>query len=263
MRPLTVPQRANEVWTVDFKGWFRTGNGQRCEPLTVRDLFSRYVLLVRLLPSQHGPAVKAAFTALFQQRGLPEIIRVDNGSPFAGRGPAGLSCLSAWWVRLGIKVEFTRPGCPQDNGAHEQFHRMLKEQTLRPPTWTRQGQQHRLTGWLQRYNRGRPHERLGQTPPARWYCVSPRKFKGTLPKQKYAPGVAVRQVRSNGQIKWAGRKRFIGEAFVGQQVGLRRRQRGIWTVHFQALLLGHLHHSDPGAMRIAVRKPKLLSAKKK
>lgn len=259
---LTVPHQPNAVWTVDFKGWFRAGNGQRCEPLTVRDLFSRYVLLVRLLSSQHGEPVQRAFRALFRQRGLPRIIRVDNGAPFAGRGPAGLSALSAWWVRLGIGVEFTRPGCPQDNGAHEQFHRVLKAETTRPPAWTRQGQQHRTTNWLQRYNQIRPHEGLGLTPPARHYRVSRRKFVAALPIQKYPRAEGVRRVRSNGEIRWDGRLRFIGEAFVGQWVGLRRLNREAWAVEFENLLIGHLHQTDPGAMRPAVRRHQVYPKKR-
>src|SRR5580692_10599814 len=120
-RALTLARRPNQVWTVDFKGWFRAGNGQRCEPLTVRDLFSRYGLLVRLLPTQHWEPVQAEFIRLFRTRGLPEVIRVDNGGPFASKGPAGLSRLSVWWLRMGIRVEFTRPGHPEDNGSHEQI----------------------------------------------------------------------------------------------------------------------------------------------
>jgi transposase InsO family protein len=218
------------VWTVDFKGWFRAGNGERCEPLTVRDLFSRYGLRARVLATQHGPPVQAVFRGLFRQYGLPEVIRMDNGSPFAARGPAGLSRLSAWWMRLGIGVEFTRPGCPQDNGAHEQFHRVLKWETARPPAWTRQGQQHRTTNWLGRYNRLRPHEALGQVVPAKRYRKSRRKFPERLADLKYSPGYVTRRVRSNGEIRWLGTKRFIGEAFVGQSVGLRTIRRGIQAV---------------------------------
>jgi transposase InsO family protein len=248
---LTLAQRPNQVWTVDFKGWFRTGRGERCEPLTVRDLFSRYGLLVRVLPTQHLAPIKAVFTGLFRQRGLPEVIRIDNGGPFASRGPAGLSQLSAWWVRLGIRVEFTRPACPQDNGAHEQFHRVLKGETTRPPALTRRGQQHRCTGWLRRYNYLRPHEALGQTVPAQWYRKSQRVFPSRLPEIHYAKNHQVRRVRSNGEIRWAGRKRFIGEAFIGQFVGLRRRKPGVHTVQFAHLLIGHLHEKDTGAMRPA------------
>jgi transposase InsO family protein len=254
-RVLTPARRPNQVWTVDFKGWFGAGNGERCEPLTVRDLFSRYGLLARLLASQHGPPVKAAFTGLFRAAGVPEVIRVDNGSPFASRGPAGLSRLSAWWVRLGIRVEFTRPGCPQDNGAHEQFHRVLKRETTGPVAGTRQGQQQRTTVWLRHYNQERPHEALNQTVPASWYRKSRRSLPVPVPQLKYDPAWAVRRVRSNGEIRWAGCKRFIGEAFVGQPVGLLRLRRKIYAVYFADVLVGHLHEQEAGAMRPARYRP--------
>lgn len=249
---LTLARRPNHVWTADFKGWFRTGNGERCEPLTVRDAFSRYGLLAAVLPSQHVAPVKAAFARLFKQHGLPEVIRVDNGGPFASRGPAGLSQLSAWWTRLGIHVEFIRPAKPQDNGSHEQFHRVLKAETTQPTARTRRGQQHRCTGWLRQYNRQRPHEALGQKTPAQRYRRSPRKLPTRLPTLRYAAGNHVRQVRSNGEIRWAGRKRFIGEAFVGQAVGLRQLKPNSYAVSFANLLIGHLHEEDVGAMRPAV-----------
>lgn len=246
---LTMANRPHQVWSVDFKGWFRAGNGERCEPLTVRDLFSRYGLMARVLPTQQWRPVQAAFMRLFRERGMPEVIRVDNGGPFASTGPAGLSRLSVWWVRLGISVEFTRPGCPQDNGAHEQFHRVMKRETAKPAAWTRQGQQHRTTGWLRHYNQLRPHEALGQMTPAGKYRRNRRKFPGSLPDLKYGTGYVVRRVRSNGEIRWAGRKRFIGEAFVGQQVGLRLLHQEVYAVYFAQLLIGHLHERDQGAMR--------------
>jgi len=263
--PALTPARGpNHVWTVDFKGWFRAGNGARCEPLTVRDLFSRYVLLARVLPTQHGPPVQAVFTRLFRQHGLPEIIRVDNGSPFAARGPLGLSRLSVWWLRLGIRVEFTRPGCPQDNGAHEQFHGVLKRETTQPAAWTRQGQQHRMTTWLRHYNRERPHEALRQTVPAQWYRKSARRFPAQLPEVRYGQRYAVRRVRSNGEIRWAGRKRFIGEAFVGQTLGLRLIQPGVFGVYLMKGMIGHVHERDLGAMRpVVYRRPTHAHKKKK
>jgi transposase InsO family protein len=246
-----LAQRPNHVWTADFKGWFRALNGERCEPLTVRDLFSRYGLLARVLPSQQVGPVKAVFTRLFKEQGLPEVIRVDNGGPFASTGPAGLSQLSAWWTRLGIRVEFIRPACPQDNGSHEQFHRVMKRETTRPAAQTRRGQQHRCTCWLEHYNRRRPHEALGQWPPIRKYRRSPRQFPQRLPVLRYGRHDQIRQVRSNGEIRWAGRKRFIGEAFIGQPVGLRQLEAGVHAVQFTHLLIGHLHQQDVGAMRPA------------
>src|ERR1035437_5029412 len=164
--PLTRAQTANQVWTVDFKGWWRTADGRRVDPLTVRDLFSRYLLAVRLLPDQQWWRVQAVFRRLFGQYGLPQVIRVDNGGPFASAGRGALSRLSAWWTVLGIRVEFTRPAHPQDNGAHEQMHRVLKAETTRPPSRNPRAQQQRLDRWRQIYNQERPHEALRQKTPA-------------------------------------------------------------------------------------------------
>jgi transposase InsO family protein len=262
-RRLTTAHRPHQVWTVDFKGWFRTGNGERVEPLTVRDLFSRYVLLVRLLPDQRWLRVRAVFTALFRRQGLPEAIRVDNGGPFASSGPAGLSRLSAWWVRLGIRVEFTRPAHPQDNGSHEQFHRVLKRETIRPPAETRRGQQQRTTVWVRGYNCFRPHEALGQKPPVRFHRKNRRRLPARTPRQQYPEGYRERQVRSNGEVRWKGRRRFIGEAFVGQTVGLKPRRRGVHGVYFAHLFIGHLHDDDPGAMRPALYRHRRATARKR
>jgi transposase InsO family protein len=169
-RPLlTRPSRPNEVWTADFKGWFHTTDGTRCYPLTVRDLHSRFLLAIQVRPRQHHADVRAVFTGLFRRFGLPKIIRVDNGSPFGGTGALGLSVLSAWWWRVGVAVEFTRPGHPEDNGAHEQMHRELKRETARPPAQTLQTQQRRSQRWIRYYNHERPHQALGGDVPADHY----------------------------------------------------------------------------------------------
>jgi transposase InsO family protein len=244
-------QEINEVWTVDFKGWFRALNGQRCEPLTVRDLKSRYGLLVQLLPDQKVHRVQPLFRRLFGRAGLPWRLRSDNGGPFASRGPAGLSRLSAWWISLGIEVEFTRPARPQDNGAHEQWHRELKAETTRPVAASRSAQQARTTRWLRHYNETRPHEALAQTVPARHFHRSRRPYRGPQPP-RYPATWASRRVRSNGEIRWQGRRRFVGEAFVGHMLGLRRQRRGVWRVYFYHVLLGELHAQDAGSMRPAV-----------
>jgi len=244
---LTLAQRSNQVWTADFKGWFRTRNGQRIEPLTVRDLFSRHLLSIRLLPDQRWEPVRRVFLRLFRRNGYPAVIRVDNGGPFGSRGPAGLSHLSTWWTALGIRVEFIAPGHPEQNGAHEQMHRMLKAETTRPPSRHLRAQQRRTDRWINIYNRIRPHEGLAQRTPAEVYRPRPGSVRSAL--VSYPKSWAIRRVRSNGEIRWQGRKRFVGEAFVGYAVGLKAKGQGRWAVYFGPLLLGELWCSDPGGLR--------------
>lgn len=157
--------------------------------------------------------------------------------------------LSAWWTALGIGVEFIAPGHPEQNGAHEQMHRVLKAETTQPASPHRRGQQRRTDRWARGYNRIRPHEALGQRAPAEVYCPKPAAPRRVL--LSYPKGWATRRVRRSGQTKWRGRKRFIGEAFVGYPVGLKCRSRGKWEVYFAGLLIGELWEVDPGAIRPA------------
>jgi len=246
---LTKAVRNNQVWTVDFKGWFRTGDGQRVEPLTVRDLFSRYLLAVCVLKDQRWQPVRRIFMRLFGQRGYPEIIRVDNGQPFGSTGALGLSRLSVWWTALGIRVQFIAPGCPGQNGAHEQMHRVFKAELTKPASANRRAQQRRTNRWLKIYNEVRPHEALGQRPPGKIYRAQPAKAR--VVALSYAADWVVRRVRSNGEIKWHGRKRFIGEAFVGYTIGLKRKNRQHWKVRFGELVIGELWDTDASGMRPA------------
>ncbi|MEW6303262.1 MAG: integrase core domain-containing protein [Verrucomicrobiota bacterium] len=245
--PLTVARRSNQVWTVDFKGWFRTQDGRRVQPLTVRDLFSRYGLGIRLLATQSWRPVQRIFLGLFRRYGYPTAIRVDNGQPFGSTGPAGLTRLSAWWTALGMGVEFIAPGHPEQNGAHEQMHRVLKAETTRPASRNLRAQQRRTNRWIYIYNELRPHEGLGQRVPAEVYRPKPGPLRRAV--LSYPRRWAVRRVRSNGQIKWRGRKRFVGEAFVGYPVGLKPLGAKKWAVYFAKVLIGELWESDPGGMR--------------
>ena len=249
--PLTLPRSSNEVWTVDFKGSFCTGDGTRLHPLTVRDLYSRYVLCVRAWRHERHDQVRAMFTRLFGRYGRPRIIRCDHGVPWASTGPLGLSRLSVWWWSLGIRVEFTAKGCPAQNGAHEQHHRILKADTARPAARTMSAQQQRFDRWRRDYNHRRPHEALGQKVPARCY----RPGRGTRVRSPRGTGhgraSAQRRVHPNGEIMWEGRRRFVGDALAGQVVGLYRLAEGVWSVRFLHLEMGHLRRNDPGAMRPA------------
>ena len=246
-RKLTIATRSNHVWTVDFKGWFRTQDGQRVEPLTVRDLFSRYLLSVRLFRNQSWRSVRRVFLRQFRKQGYPRVIRMDNGSPFGTTGPAGLSRLSAWWTTLGIRVEFITPGQPGQNGAHEQMHRILKAETTRPASTHLRAQQRRTDRWVKIYNGIRPHEGLDQEAPEEIY--RPKRSPERTAVLNYSKSLVVRRVRSNGQIKWRGRKRFVGEAFIGYSIGLKRVSKDESLLYFADLLIGQLLESDPGGIR--------------
>jgi transposase InsO family protein len=208
----------NEIWTVDFKGWWYTPTGGRCEPLSVRDEFSRFLLDLRALPDATGQSVHAAFERLFEQHGLPGAIRSDNGSPFAHRGAVlGLTQLSAWWIVLGIDLERSRPGCPQDNPAHERLHLDISRELEKPRLGE---QQATFDEWRRTFNQERPHEALGLRTPAEFYIPSARKFDGT-PEDITYTGLDSRKVQSHGKIHWQGHSFFISTALQGWSVGVQ------------------------------------------
>jgi putative transposase len=250
---LTQAVAPHQVWTVDFKGWFRTRDGQRQEPLSVREAHRRYLLDLRLLGDQGEESVRRAMTRIFRREGLPQIIRVDNGSPFAGKGALGLSRLSVWWLRLGIRVEFTRRARPGDNAAHEQMHSRYQAEVACKPLSNRKAQQRRTNAWRHDYNHRRPHEALGQRTPGHLYKPSSRPLPWALPTLRYPKTWSTRRVRPHGDIKWKGQLRFVGRAFVGQTLGLKALSSCHWAVHLGPLLIGELHSNDQTGMRPAHR----------
>lgn len=243
-RPRTLARAANDVWTVDFKGWFRTGAGTRVEPLTVRDLKSRFLLDVRLLPNQSDAHTRGAMLRLFRRHGLPKAIWVDNGSPFGGIGPLGYSRLAVWWRRLGIRVEFGRPAHPQDNAAHEQMHGVYQTEVAERPAATTRACQRRSNRWREEYNQLRPHEALNWRTPAQGYRTSPRKLPNRLPAWIYPAAWSQRRVSADGRLFWQGRQRFIGRAFGGERVALQTTHPDIWNVYWRSDWLGTLHQRD-------------------
>jgi len=245
--------RPNDVWTVDFKGNFTTIDGKRVYPLTVRDLVSRFGLLAQMLSGQKFILTQKAFIRLFKRQGQPRALRMDNGSPFGSPGARGLSSLSAWFITLGIEVQFTRRGHPEDNGSHEQWHRVLKAETTRPPASHPALQAARTTRWLRHYNQERPHESLNQSPPADHYHNSRIRYCASRPPC-YPTDLPVRRVHKGGEIKWQGRLRFVGEAFAGYLVALKRQRRAIWKVYFHHVLLGELHDTDATGIRTAYQR---------
>ena len=248
---LTVALRPNEVWSVDFKGWFRTADGIRVDPLTIRDMASRYLMGIDLVRNQTVETAHLAFVQTFKRCGLPAAIRVDNGTPFGADGALGLTRLSAWWIRLGIRVEFITPGCPGENGGHEQMHRVYKAEVANPPAPTLRAQKRRTQRWVQEYNELRPHEALGMLCPAQVYRKSARKMPVTLPPLRYPCDWLSRLVKGKGMISLHGRGRYIGEAFEGERVGLKPTPSG-WDVYFGELLIGTLAANESAGIQ-AVR----------
>ena len=224
------------MWTVDFKGWWKDAHG-RCLPLTVRDEFSRYVLEIRAVEDGTTETIKEIFEELFAKYGLPGAIRSDNGPPFASRqGVLGLSRLSVWWLALGIDLERSRPGCPQDNGAHERMHRDLAYEVEAERRVERQAA---LDTWREEYNEERPHEGLDLRTPAEVYHSSERKWAGRVDQLSY-PGMRTRKVSERGAIKMEARRVFLSTALAGWKVGIKARSDGCWEVYFAQLLVGTL-----------------------
>jgi transposase InsO family protein len=246
-----LPKACHDVWTVDFKGCYDTGDGTRVEPLTVRDLRSRYGLRIALLRTQSIAETKPEFVRLFRRYGLPKCIRCDNGKPFGAGGHSGLTRLSAWWVKLGITVDFIRPATPSDNGSHEQFHRVYKVEVAKDPERTLGEQQQRTDRWLRQYNERRPHEALGMKKPGEVFKKNRRKMPGPVGPWSYPASWQRRRVKRNGEIRWRGEHRYVGEAFAGEDVGLKPRRGGKWRVYFGPILVGELREKEKGSIRLA------------
>jgi putative transposase len=230
----------NDVWSADFKGQFKTGDGIYCYPLTVADGFSRFLLGCQALPSTSVAEAKPVFTRLFKEFGLPKRIRTDNGVPFATNTLARLSQLSAWWVRLGVLPEFIEPGKPQQNGRHERMHRTLKAETTRPPANTARGQQRRFDRFREEFNCERPHEALDMQTPASVYQPSSREMPHKLPPLEYPDRFEVRYVSANGGIRWNKDWVNVSITCAGEYVGLEEIDEGVWNVYFGPLKLGRL-----------------------
>jgi transposase InsO family protein len=243
---LTVPTQPNHVWTVDFKGWFNLGDGQRCDPLTVCDRYSHYVLGCRARPDQQFKGTLHVFKDLMRQAGLPEIIRVDHGSPFASVGLGRLSSLSVWWIEQGIEVEFTRPASPQDNGSHERMHRDLKAEATEPPSANLPAQQRRFERWQYTYNHERPHESLEQQCPAEFYHKSTRRLNEHDKPLVYPADFEVKVISTSGHLAHEGKNHLVGEAFAGKRVGLQLNADGHTELHFANIHLGNLRYDAEG-----------------
>jgi putative transposase len=239
---LSIARSPNDVWTTDFKGEFRLRHGSYCYPLTVLDHQSRYLLGCTALLSTATEPVKVVFTRLFEKYGLPEVIRSDNGIPFASASAVGrLSTLSVWWIRLGIRPERIAPGHPQQNGQHERMHKTLKAEATRPASQSLMEQQRRFDRFQREYNSIRPHEALEQKAPASLYRASSRSFPARLGALEYPEHLEVRRVSRNGMVTWDGQRFWLSKALSGEDVGFEEINDDTWTISFGPLTLGSYH----------------------
>lgn len=219
-QPFAPVIEPNDEWAGDFKGWFRTGDGMRIDPLTISDTSTRYLLRCQAVEKTDTPRVQAVFAAAFREYGLPQAMRTDNGPPFASCGVAGLSHLSVWWIKLGIRPQRIQAGHPEQNGRHERMHRTLEEHTATPPQANSRAQQRSMDAFRSEYNQQRPHQGLDMRTPASLYRSSPRTFPERLPEPEYGTAMKVRRVMQHGQFFWNYNAVFLGKVLAGERIGL-------------------------------------------
>jgi len=248
--PLAHASASNQVWSADFKGWFRTQDGARIDPLTITDNFSRYLFRCQSVAAPDTAHCRPVFQAAFREFGLPRVIRTDNGAPFATNGESGLTALSAWWIKLGIVPERIQPGQPQQNGRHERMHRTLKQETASPPAANRRRQQARFDQFRREYNHQRPHQALGQRTPDCCYEPSPRPYPERLAPLQYPSDWQLRQVSPGGQMRWANQYVFVSHALAGEPVGLEQIGDRRWRVWFSFHEIGLFEEST-----LRIRRP--------
>ena len=239
-----VTTQANDLWTADFKGQFRTGNGVYCYPLTIADQHTRYLLTCQGLLSTETLTAKPVFERTFREYGLPLAIRTDNGVPFATQAIHGLSYLNVWWMRLGIAHQRIHPGQPQENGAHERMHRTMKRRAIRPVQRTCTSQQKRFDAFCAEYNTERPHEALGQETPATHYTPSPRPYPSRLPAVEYPLHFLVKKVTDAGTVRFQRRLLYLANSLVDQLIGLEETDDGIWSIYFNTVLIATMDERD-------------------
>lgn len=227
----------NDLWTIDFKGEFRTRDGTLCYPLTMADAHTRFLLAVDVLRSTAHAGTQRVVERVFREYGLPRVIRSDNGCPFSSKAVAGLSRLNVWWTQLGIRQDRIARGHPEQNGSHERMHLTLKQETVWPPAADMPEQQERCDRFRAEFDFERPHHALAMQTPGSLYEPSPREFPEHLPEPEYPGHCVIRPVRANGILHFRNRDLFLSQVLIGHQVALEEIADGVWSIYFYDLLL--------------------------
>jgi len=232
------PTKCNMVWTVDFKGWWNTQNGKRCEPLTIRDEYSKFILSIQALSGTAQKPVIEAFKVAFEKYGLPDYIRSDNGVPFScTRSLHGLTKLAAWWIKLGITPNRIPPASPQYNGGHERMHKDIKRELQMNPALNLQREQKRFDAWRHEFNHIRPHQALNDYPPSTVYKRSRRSYKSPM-EYVYPAGCEYRKVCADGQLFWKNKRVLVTKALTGEFLGIDTIDKDIHRVWFRDFYIG-------------------------
>jgi transposase InsO family protein len=257
-QPFVDCDRPNAIWCIDFKGWFLTGDGKRCNPLTLSDAFSRYLLRCESTIRTDFTIVRQVLLSAFDEYGLPSAIRSDNGPPFASAAPGGVSRFAVLIIKLGIRPERIEPGRPTQNGRHERLHRTLKQETASPPSSNRLAQQRAFDTFRRDYNEVRPHEALGQIPPVGVYRRSDRPLGALLQEPIYPDRFETTHVRTDGSVKWNTRHFMLTDVLAGELVACERIDSGAWKLHYGPLELGVLDSKGKFRQKRRTREPKVL-----
>jgi len=239
--PFIGCDQPNLVWSADYKGQFKTRDGKLCYPLTITDNYSRYLLQCRGLSHPDHKQTQPWLEWTFREYGLPEAIRTDNGTPFASVGLGGLSKLSVWLIKLGIRPERIAPGHPEQNGRHERMHLTLKEATVNPPKGNMAKQQEAFEAFKYDLNYERPHEALRQKPPASVYHASDRAYPKRIPEIEYDGDVIVKKVRHSGELYWKGKFIHVSQALAREPISLKQIDEHLWEISFSFYSLGTLN----------------------
>lgn len=241
---LSICEQPNDVWCADFKGWFLTGDGNKCEPFTLTDNSSRFLLRCQKLNKNDTDHVWGILETAFREYGLPLFLRHDNGSPFATCGAGRLSTLSIKLIKSGVIPEWIDPGKPQQNGRHERMHQTLKKETAMPPEATLEKQGIRFKEFIHYFNYIRPHEAITQKTPGSLYRISEREWNGVMKSPEYPPEYIVRKIRFCGSMKFKGNEIFVGNALTGEPVGLKENEEGTFTMYYGPIILGDISREN-------------------
>lgn len=236
--PLKHCTAPNVVWSADFKGQFQLKNNAYCYPLTVTDNFSRFLFACDGFLTPNCNQTIKTFTRIFEEYGLPDALRTDNGQPFCSVGITSLTRFSVWLLKLGVMPERISIGAPQENGRHERMHRTLKESAITPNKHTLIEQQSRFEDFIYEYNYLRPHAALSGKRPSEVYQKSLRQLPAKIPEMIYPDHFACRKIKKTGEIKFANKRYFLSQSLAEEIVGLEMIDQHRGIIFFGRMKLG-------------------------